>query len=261
MKFAEYKTCMKAGEYRQAIHNLVSYPALVDDVYKEDPLFIEIIHAENLWIRSTRPYYKVWPSIIQPLLRTPLNIALGEVPSNGPKVIVLRTASYAALVHRWERDRLIAVSPGSEDRIEIIGGDSIETQLRSPFLGAGKSVDCLSLEQILRLYVGVQLLCSDARFINPDVLDRDKKKFESSGDRKFAERAKRRGKFGWNVGEHLESVPHLRRPHFGIRYGYWGGEEITPRLRPVKGAVVHRDKMRRIPTGYITPEGVEIEPA
>lgn len=44
--------------------------------------------------------------------------------------------------------------------------------------------------------------------IEPDVLGKDRDKFEQTGDRKFVDKAHRRGKIGWNVGRRIEVAPH-----------------------------------------------------
>ena len=43
--------------------------------------------------------------------------------------------------------------------------------------------------------------------------------------------------------------PHMRVPHFAIR---WTGKGRTkPKLVPVKGSLVNREKILPIPTGYL----------
>jgi hypothetical protein len=49
--------------------------------------------------------------------------------------------------------------------------------------------------------------------IEPDVLSKDRDKFETSGDDRYVDKAHRRGKIGWNVGRRIEVAPHYRRPH------------------------------------------------
>ena len=44
----------------------------------------------------------------------------------------------------------------------------------------------------------------------------DRAKYETSGDQKFVDKANRRGKVGWDVGKHIEVIPHFRRPHMTL---------------------------------------------
>ena len=73
----------------------------------------------------------------------------------------------------------------------------------------------------------------------------------------YIEKARKRGIVGWSIGKQYETCPHYRRPHFGIRHTGKGG--AIPRIVPIKGAVVHNKKLTTVPTGYITPTGVEVE--
>jgi hypothetical protein len=62
------------------------------------------------------------------------------------------------------------------------------------------------------------------------------------------DRAKRRGKIGWNIGKGIEVIPHMRRPHPAL---VWTGHgRVTPRIILRKGCLVHQDALKRIPTGF-----------
>ncbi|MFH1923922.1 MAG: hypothetical protein ABIP48_29025 [Planctomycetota bacterium] len=52
--------------------------------------------------------------------------------------------------------------------------------------------------------------------IEPDVLSKDRPRFEQTGDEKYVTKAHRRGKVGWNVGRQIEVAPHYRRPHMAL---------------------------------------------
>jgi len=102
----------------------------------------------------------------------------------------------------------------------------------------------------LRLYCFLCLLDGQSDLLERVVLSADRQKYEEKPDEKLVEKAIRRGVNGWDVGRSLETVPHFRRPHFAIRWmGH--GEPKQAVLRPVKGSVVHRDKLKEIPTGYL----------
>jgi len=76
----------------------------------------------------------------------------------------------------------------------------------------------------------------------------DRGKFEANGDRKYIEKAHRRGKVGWDVGKHIEVIPHFRRPHMAL---VWTGHgRMMPKIVPRKGSVVHRDMVEKLPSGF-----------
>lgn len=114
---------------------------------------------------------------------------------------------------------------------------------------------------MIRCSAAIMLLANDPSIITPDVLSKDAERYARETDedwkRRAEERAKRRGKVGWNIGAEYEVCPHYRRPHFGIRHT--GKGRTTPRIVPIKGAVVHRSKLTEVPTGYILPDGTEVE--
>lgn len=102
---------------------------------------------------------------------------------------------------------------------------------------------------MFRLLGGISLLAKDERFVEPLLLKRDSgKKLSQEQKQKAIERARARGKNGFTIGEHFESSPHIRSPHFAIR---WTGKGKTvPKLTPISGSVVNRTKIYPIPTGY-----------
>jgi hypothetical protein len=72
--------------------------------------------------------------------------------------------------------------------------------------------------------------------------------YEQSHDQKFVDKAHRRGKVGWDVGRHIEVIPHYRRPHMAL---VWTGQgRGVPRIVPRKGSVVHREVVERVPSGF-----------
>ena len=92
------------------------------------------------------------------------------------------------------------------------------------------------------------MLDDDPSIIEPLPLTKDANKFANNKDLSLIEKAKRRGKFGFAVGRNVEVVPHYRRPHLGIR---WTGEgRKIPKIRPIKGAIIHRTNVATMPTGF-----------
>jgi hypothetical protein len=75
----------------------------------------------------------------------------------------------------------------------------------------------------------LSFLENDPSVISPDVLGDDRVGLEQTGDQKDVDKAHRRGKVGWDVGKHIEVIPHYRRPHLvlvaKVPMGFGGATE------------------------------------
>lgn len=104
----------------------------------------------------------------------------------------------------------------------------------------------------VRLLCTLCLLANDPdsiKIITPDVLHEDARRYEESGDQKYVDRARKRGKNGWLVGANWETCPHFRRPHLALRWTGKGG--AIPKIVSVKATFVNRVKLSDVPTGYL----------
>ena len=84
------------------------------------------------------------------------------------------------------------------------------------FADIGVQVPDWIVTDCIRLCCSLCLLENDPSIISADVLADDRAKFEASGDQRFVDKAHRRGKIGWDVGKHIEVIPHFRRPHMAL---------------------------------------------
>ena len=127
-------------------------------------------------------------------------------------------------------------------------------------LGIDEKVDDRDFVAV-RAAVATLLLANDSTIIQPDVLADDRRRFDESIDPEFRQRlidkARKRGIVGWRIGEVYETIPHFRRPHFGLRHT--GKGRTIPKIVPIKGSTVHRDKLTKVPTGHIDEDGRELE--
>jgi hypothetical protein len=104
---------------------------------------------------------------------------------------------------------------------------------------------------LVRLACTLCLLGNDPTILEPDVLSKDRAKWEATRDPKFVDKARQRGKKGWLVGAHVEVIPHVRRPHPAL---VWTGKgRAVPRIVMRKGSIVHRNVVERVPTGHSVP--------
>jgi hypothetical protein len=77
-----------------------------------------------------------------------------------------------------------------------------------------------------------------------DVLADDRAKFHETGDQKFVEKARRRGKVGWDVGRKIEVIPHYPRPHLIL---VWTGRgRAVPRIVPASCIGGGREAAERV---------------
>ena len=63
------------------------------------------------------------------------------------------------------------------------------------------------------------------------------------------ERARQKGKRGWDVGRGVEVVPHYRRPHPALVWTGTGRQ--IPKIVMRSGAVVHRSVVGAVPAGFL----------
>lgn len=265
MQFHEYTTrsdisSLRGGK-RDWLAHLQKLPAAETD----------IAVAEGIWCARKRPFYNVYPAVVECLRNTSMRIKLSQLEPFSVTAICF-AQGHEPTIDGWRATALLAfISKACQDMktdeiyedtaLRIIGlGEnrkqkyvSLLSMYASDFDGFLDSSSVLDGEQkwLVPIVVGVSLLARDERFAKPILLQRDAdKQFRTSEELQVAiERAKRRGRNGMAIGKDLELSPHMRRPHFAIR---WTGKgAAVPRLVPVKGAVVSRSKLYPIPTGYM----------
>lgn len=261
-------------EFNQFYRALLAEPA--------PPQFRCQLVLERNWEWNRKPYYNVFPSIVPMLTRLKLEvdtsliqlpfsalcIRLPKDPDQNPlkyeehgKTIPIRCmllaeinngGGLAALIDTGEtlRDapfpfyavRYFPRQPGVtlEESFRVAKQNTI--QHNPPTIPMELKDDCI------RLCCSLCLLENDPTIISPDVLADDRAKFDETADVKYVERAHRRGKFGWNVGENLEVIPHYRRPHMML--AWTGPGRAVPKVVRRKGSVVHREVVERLPTGF-----------
>lgn len=237
--------------------------------------------AEQAWEQAQRPYYNVWPSIVPMLTRLNLDLDSTLVRLPTPALCVRLPKQDNPLVFDWEgkpahiQSILMGESKQADTILMMI--DLGETKTAGQFqvpvgsycnfprqegLTVEQSVAALPrrpsnkglidipeamLSDCVRLCCSLCLLDNDPSVIEPDVLSKDRDKFEETGDQKYVEKAHRRGKFGWNVGRHIEVAPHYRRPH--LMLAWTGTGRTMPKIVPRRGTIVHRDVVEKVPSG------------
>lgn len=245
------------------------------------------LQAEAAWVEDDRPYYDLYPSVAEAFCKIdldrvkcsqlvlPLDDLLVRMPVGQELDLSPRTKFRAVLIHQGRaaqrpdgagRGWLLSIDTGDvlSGRPDIpihtvIGirmpddGTLMESLLngrRGP--GYEDAVDSEAVENVCRIITTLCLLKGDPDLIEPQPLEADRQKWERTHDPALIQKAAKRGKRGWSVGAHIETAPGFRRPHFAIRW--MGKGRVDPRLRPIKGCLVHRKRIEEVPTDWLGPE-------
>jgi hypothetical protein len=256
---------------------------LTDSVGMGSAQFYNQMLNERDWEKAQRPYYNLWPSIVPMLTRLNLDLDsdLIRLPLPALRIRFPRDPTKNPLKFDWKGDGVtvrcimlgeinrgtgISVLIDIGELMSEIGvpvytyrnfprrpGLTVEQSLASLgtkglFADIGVQVPDSLVMDCVRLCCSLCLLENDPSIISPDVLADDRAKFEASGDQKFVDKAHRRGKVGWDVGKHIEVIPHYRRPHMAL---VWTGHgRAVPRVVPRRGSVVHREVVEKLPSGF-----------
>lgn len=251
--------------------------------------------TELNWLDDSRPYYKVWPSIFPALLGLKMDVAPADFVIERSRPIAIRfpvgrepicgTVQILSLLIWSTMTRVLGLPEDQKHQVMMVfpdilsgnkrwrdGGftfnltdrDRTTEQILST-IAAPKEIMELDAEQAMfacaKIALTVSILAHDPSIIQPDVLGDDRNRFDRSTDeaerQRLVDKAARRGVVGWRVGEQYEVCPHYRRPHFALRHT--GKKGLVPKIVPVRSCIVHRKKVTDVPTGYMTPEGEEVE--
>ena len=176
----------------------------------------------------------------------------------GPAMLRNGEASYDGLM-LWVNTGETRRMPDGRDypihtyiNLPLQAGMSLEASLRAlpydPSAFRGMVMPEETRTACARLACTICLLENDPSLIEPDVLSKDRAKYDLTHDQTIVDRAKRRGKIGFNVGKGIEVIPHVRRPHPALMWTGHGRE--IPRIVMRKGSVVHREAVTHVPTGF-----------
>jgi hypothetical protein len=243
---------------------------------KKPTIFDWRASLEYAWNASGRPFFNAHPGVIKCLRNSPLDVSINELPMETINsiggVIEIRfpmknendSSNYRSILVGNCKESFQGMSPDfpvSDFSMTVLDGTDfmmsgspsdvkISKILESEVEDITDKQDARNvLNDSLRISVGLFLLSADPRFIEPVLLNRDKKRSLTPEQKDRAiKRAKRNGIFGFDIGKSIEISPHFRRPHFAIR---WTGKgRVNPRLTPITGSIVNRSLVETVPTGY-----------
>lgn len=276
MQFHDLTTLYAALRKSERIERDQSYRALYRSTAKGPQLVALQGRAECDWLDAGRPYYSVYPAASHALVNIRLDLDAGLVTLPRPVLLL-----------RFPVGEELAVPDGRKlhcclaARVTVRGGepglqlwcDFGEVRVGVPIysyrttsLGPGatveerlRKIDYIEtdgdaaesdeiFQPIIRIVVGLCLLADDPDLIEPEPLSVDARRYEENPDPALIEKARRRGKNGWVIGRNLEVSPHYRRPHLGLRWT--GAGRAVPKIVPIKGAIIKRKEIVKVPTGY-----------
>lgn len=212
------------------------------------------------WRVKKRPFFNVYPVIIECLRNTNADIDCGAIERNVIHelgVVEVRTPSDSDVPpFLLGVDNNVLFEDGSKGSAVFVtsfqgeGAYSFNLKFGRKPIWKGMDGEMSVLTLMTRVAVGVLMLAGDPEFCSPVILSKDIGK--PIDERLAVLRAKRRGVVGFTIGKSIAIGPHVRRPHFAIR---WTGKGYaTPRYVPVKGCMVHKNKLTSVPTGYADAE-------
>lgn len=243
-------------------------------LYNNPTLYFHTIcelNAQLKWLQDSRPYYDLYPSVIEAFAKVDLDkISVGMVKLPLPGIMIRLPVGHeyktirAILAHetvnaKGERFWIIQVNDGvmtspastflTMQPPESTIMQHIQEGIAHPYCD-DSDVNRETQEIATRIVTTVCLIKGNPDIIEPEPLEADRAEWLRTHNEDFLKIAAKKGKRAWSIGKHIEVAPGFRRPHFGIR---WMGHGVNkdPVLRPIKGCLVMRQKLTEIPTGWL----------
>jgi hypothetical protein len=233
-----------------------------------------LLASKVRWIKAQKPFFNLFPQVSKAIQKTSLNVIPSKIPEsivNRLGCVCVRLSMCSDIVKKYGvgwffidfcKGKKISEDSSSGHIFDAFAisyqtADNVfcfSTRLDVNFIEAEewltKDNETESEAEVRKLLaqisLGVLFLAADPDYIKPVLLKADEGKSTPIEER--IARAKNRGVYGFTIGEEIERCPHFRRPHFAIRWTGKGAE--IPKLVPVKGAIVGKEKMTTVPTGY-----------
>ena len=272
MKFRQF-----VPEYNAAHREIVGTRQRQRYATNEDAALAMQIITEDHFIQSRRPFYRLYPGITESLTKLgieklditkvhpPVNPLSLEFPVDRPLIAGNRKI-VNILFREFENDDSLFIEYRSHyDTFGVLIFPRVNEQIIR-LLHKTPKEDRDTFKAVLQIVFGVCMIPhADTDLLKPLVLNRDKEKFEATGDIKFVDRAKRNGVHGWELGrdiptpEEMESLrqqhgepgrksPHWRMGHFAIRHT--GEGRTVPVIRWINEVFVNKDLWKEVPHGY-----------
>lgn len=297
MKFHSWDTypkfvpkCNTQDELQTYITALSKNPKIKNLPTNEYKMHLSLGGCVAAWKFDRRPYYSIYPKIVDSLIKTPLTVACKDLKFPTPantlllrlargheldgiiKTIFISTVCEETNTHnkiifmlmeRMDTNYEVALLSGRPDcTLEELITEKSQFSVDDSVVGVTEDGWEKHTAMGMRLSLGVALLDQDPEVIRPDVLERDRSRLDETIDpavmQRLMDRAHQRGKVGWVIGECTDTestrevAAHYRRGHWGFRWAGPGKSRL--KWTKIKGSIVRRDKMTEVPTGYLDDE-------
>lgn len=228
------------------------------------------------WYREKRPYYRLYPGVMETLLRLDIDKLLQVENMNFP--FGLETLEIEFPEPCWEvlglyncvvralDDNYYGVTVGYTDN-----GYGFFPLNRKNFKNDRE--DDPRVKILGQTLFGILAIGDDPEIIKPVVLQADTQKYVDTQDAKYVEKARRRGVIGFEVGPDIptreearqqmqenelakkkgQKCPHKRCAYLGWRWTGHRGSQI-PKLTWISEAYINWNKVEELPQGYYGKE-------
>ena len=242
----------------------------------EEIALLRQVQTEEHFIKSRQPFYRLYPDVTEALtrigiekidvsnVRPPVNPLSLEFPVDRPLLAGTRKIVNILFMEFEDVDSLFIEYRSHIDTFGVFLFPRTHeqiTKILAPMTESHKE----TMMTVLQIVFGVCMIPqSDTDLIKPVVLNRDKEKFDATGDMKFVERAIRNRVLGWEIGKDIATPdemetfrqqgeagrksPHWRMGHFAIRHT--GEGRTVPIIRWIKESFVNKNLLKEVPHGY-----------
>ncbi len=244
---------------------------------------INNLRMEREWNTIGRPYYNVWPILLKASLKLdlskirksdinfPENVIAIRFSEEQPKYSIVTPSHntdqpanlHSMMIYNTTDMRNVHIlairaifNNDTNGIVEVATTHSLTSE-DIYFKDIDESVQDAKIKTFIsKIAVMLGIITNNPDFITPDYIKSDIQKITEQTAEHYQNRAKKAGKYGWNIGESLhngESSPHFRNPHLALYWTGEGGQTPVVKLRtgPNNGPIpVRRDKITTIPTGY-----------
>ena len=275
-KFEMSTTMLQYSMYRsQGIVDIIN-----DQPDSKVPLNGDELHAADtwfgcknveLWKQERCPYYRVYPGVMESLMK--LNLAKLLDVELEPFPFGLRTLSIEIPKNFWEELGCTSVILADYERYYGVTHQGLNKDYGFNLINLTTLKDDIKrynklTNSFTKLIFGVLAIGDNPDIVKPVVLKADEKKYQLTGDEKYIEKARRRGVIGFDIGEDIPTRAQLKQmikeneiaieqgrkaPHIRsacLALVHTGKGRALPKIIKRKGCFVNKDLLTKIPQGF-----------
>lgn len=267
----EYGNQLPPLDLIEAMFRGIAGEDIPDDKYHEGDFYMGCATVAK-WYKERRPYYRLYPGVLETLLRLDLDklmqvdsmefpFGLKTLEIEFPDICWEPMGLYGCVVRTIDED-YYGVTVGYMD-----GGYGFFPINRRTFKNEKEKDPRVRI--IGQSLFGILAIGDDPDIIKPVVLQADSRKYEETQDEKYVNKARRRGVIGFDVGPDIPTReefqkqveenqlaeqqgrkrPHKRCAYLGWRWTGHRGAQI-PKLTWIKEAFINKGLLTEIPQGF-----------